>query len=646
MAAPPARRSARRRLAIRAALAAVAVLFGSPALAAMEPIEPDFFRAAVADGRLPSIAERIPAAPSIVSFADGPAVPGRYGGDLNLLIGRAKDVRLMVVYGYARLIGYDSTFVLRPDILESYEIEDGRVFTLHLRPGHKWSDGEPFTSEDFRYWWQDVANNRELNPSGPPVSLRIDGVLPTVEFPDQFTVRYSWPTRNPYFLPRLAGAAPLFIYRPAHYLKRYHAKYADPTDLAARVEAARTRRWAALHNRRDNMYRFDNPELPTLQPWRNITRPPASRFIGERNPYYHRIDDAGRQLPYIDRLVFSQVSGSLIAAQAASGGADLQVRGLSLSSVPFLKKNEERVGYETLLWRTAKGSHFALYPNLNHVDPAWRALFRDARFRRALSLGIDRRLINQVIYFGLALEGNNSALPVSALYREDVFTRWAEFDTKRANRLLDELGLTKRNRKKVRLLADGRPLEIIVETTAEKSETTDVLELIQATWMEIGIALFVKPVQREVFRNRIFSGQSQMAVWTGFENGAPTAAMSPAELAPTTQQGLQWPKWGQFYETSGRVGEAPDLAAAVRLLELNQRWLMTGDPAERRRVWLEMLEIHAEQQFVIGVIAGVPQPIVASKHLHNLPRKGIYNWNPGAHIGIYRPDTFWLDPPS
>ncbi len=646
MAPSPGRRLAGKRLARRAALCAVAAMLGSPAVPAAEPIEPDFFRAAVAEGRLPPVADRLPAAPSIVTFADGAATMGRQGGDLNLLIGRAKDVRLMVVYGYARLVGYDPEFILRPDILKSYEVEDGRIFTLHLRPGHRWSDGHPFTTEDFRYWWQDVANNPELSPSGPPVSLRIDGALPRVEILDRYTVRYTWPTSNPYFLPRLAGAAPLFIYRPAHYLQQFHAKYADPAELASHVEAAHTRRWPALHNRRDNMYRFDNPALPTLQPWRNTTRPPANRFIGERNPYYHRVDAEGRQLPYIDRLVFSQVSGSLIAAQAASGGADLQARGLSLASVPFLKQNEQRIGFHTLLWRTAKGSHFALYPNLNHVDPAWRALFRDARFRRALSLGIDRRLINQVIYFGLALEGNNSALPVSPLYREEIFTRWAEFDPERASRLLDELGLTKRNRKKVRLMADGRPLEIIVETTAEASETTDVLELIQATWMEIGVALFVKPVQREVFRNRIFSGQAQMAVWTGFENGAPNAAMSPAALAPTTQQGLQWPKWGQFHETSGRVGEAPELPAAVRLLALNKRWLLRRDSAERRRIWLEMLEIHADQQFVIGVVAGVPQPIVVSKRLRNVPRDGIYNWDPGAHIGIYRPDTFWLDPPS
>ena len=81
-----------------------------------------------------------------------------------MLVGRAKDTRLMVVYGYARLVGYDRQLDLEPDILESVDVEDGRIFTLHLRKGHRWSDGEPFTSEDFRYWWEDVANNEALEP--------------------------------------------------------------------------------------------------------------------------------------------------------------------------------------------------------------------------------------------------------------------------------------------------------------------------------------------------------------------------------------------------------------------------------------------------------------------------------------------------
>ena len=114
---------------------------------------------------------------------------------------------------------------LKPDILKRVDSVENRIFTLHLRKGHKWSDGHPFTSEDFRYYWEDIANNPELSKGGPNKLLIVDGELPSVEFPDEYTVRYSWSNPNPYFLSALAGARPLYIYKPAHYLRQFHARY-------------------------------------------------------------------------------------------------------------------------------------------------------------------------------------------------------------------------------------------------------------------------------------------------------------------------------------------------------------------------------------------------------------------------------------
>src|SRR3546814_19719165 len=96
------------------------------------------------------------------------------GGDIRTLITRNKDVRLLNVYGYARLMAYDETLEIVPDILEWLEVEDGRSFTLKLREGHRWSDGHPLTAEDFRYFWEDVATNVEPFPVGPEVPLRLD----------------------------------------------------------------------------------------------------------------------------------------------------------------------------------------------------------------------------------------------------------------------------------------------------------------------------------------------------------------------------------------------------------------------------------------------------------------------------------------
>jgi peptide/nickel transport system substrate-binding protein len=626
-----------------AALGAVLCLFVGGGAEALDLVETPFFKDHVAAGRLPPIAERAPASPKVIDFDGDDRRIGRQGGDLRVLMAKPKDTRQMVVYGYARLVGYDRSLRLRPDILQAIDIEGDRVFTLRLRPGHKWSDGHQFTTEDFRYFWEDVANNEKLSPTGPPQRLLVDGEPPRVEILDATTIRYSWARPNKELLPALAGASPLFIIRPAHYLKRFHEKYADPAELEKRVEAAGQRNWAALHNSKDNMYKFDNIELPTLQPWVNTTVGPSERFIFVRNPYYHRVDPKGRQLPYIDRVVMQMADSKIIALKTTGGETDLQGRYLRFDDYTVLKSAEARNDYVVRLWRTAKGSHFTLYPNLNVVDSDWRTLIRDVRFRRAMSLAINRYEVNQVIFYGLGIQQQNTVLPDSPLYREAYANAWTKHDLARANALLDEIGLTERDGEGVRLLPDGRPLEIIVETAGESTEQTDVLELIRETWNKVGIKLFSKPSQREVFRNRIYAGRTMMSVWSGLENGIPTAVLSPAELAPTQQTQLQWPKWGQHYETKGMAGEPPDLPEARELMRLLHAWYRSADGAEQQDIWRRMLEIHADQVYTIGVISGVLQPIVVSNRLRNVPEKAVWNWDPGAHFGVYQPDTFWFE---
>jgi peptide/nickel transport system substrate-binding protein len=607
--------------------------------------ETPYFAEQVKSGALPPVAQRIPEKPSVADFGLKGRTLGRQGGDLALLMGRSKDVRLMVVYGYARLVAYDRNYDIVPDILESVDVDEGRTFTLGLRKGHRWSDGHPFTSEDFRYYWEDIANNPELSPYGLSPVFTVDGELAEFEVIDDQTVRYTWTKPNPFFLPALAGTRPVYTYAPSHYLRKYHARYADRAKLDAKAKEKGQRNWVSIHTKKYRPYKNENPDLPTLQPWVNTTKKPSIRFVFVRNPYYYRVDGNGSQLPYLDRVIMNIADGKLIPAKTGAGESDLQARSLSFSDYTFLKESEQRTDNRVRLWQTTKGSHIALFPNLNVDDPVWRELVRDVRFRRALSLAIDRGAINQVIYYGLATEGNNSVHENSPVYKPRYRQAWTQFDLETANALLDEIGLTQRGARGIRLLPDGRPMRIIVETAGEDTEQTDVLELIHDTWLKAGIKLFSKPLQREVFRNRIFAGSTLISVWGGLENGLPTADMSPEALAPTNQQQLQWPKWGQFFETGGKVGEPVDVPEAAELLALNEAWLAASDRKARLEIWHRMLSIITDQVFTIGLVAAVPQPVVVDKALRNVPQKGVYNWEPGAHFGIYRPDTFWFESP-
>jgi peptide/nickel transport system substrate-binding protein len=220
---------------------------------------------------------------------------------------------------------------------------------------------------------------------------------------------------------------------------------------------------------------------------------------------------------------------------------------------------------------------------------------------------------------------------------------WAAFDINMANSLLDEMGLTERNDDGLRLMPDGRPLEIIVETAGENLEEIDVLELIQDSWLKIGVKLYTKPSQREYLRQRIFAGETIMSMWAGYENGVPTADMSPEEFVPVHQYSYHWPMWGQYFETDGQAGEPVDMPRAKELLKLYRSWINAKNHNEKSKAWEQILDIHAQEVYTIGTISQVPQPVLVTKTLRNVPDDGVYNWDPGAQFGIYRPETFWWD---
>jgi peptide/nickel transport system substrate-binding protein len=612
------------------------------ASAADRELEPEYLDDQLKARSLPPLAERLPKRPRIVGLKAMGRTPGQYGGTVRTLIGSAKDIRYMTIYGYARLVGYDEHLIMQPDILEAFQSDSDTVFTFTIREGHKWSDGSPLTVDDFRYWWEDVLMNKDLTPGGGSLDLRVDGKMPRFEVLDALTIRYSWERPNPNFLPSLAAPQPLIIVGPSAYLKNFHKKYQDEFRLSALMKENRVKKWADLHIKMAREYRPENPELPTLYPWQNKTAPPSEQFIFERNPYFHRVDENGRQLPYIDRFVLNVSSSSIIPAKTGAGESDLQAAGIDFADYTFLKDAEDRYPVKVDLWKMTRGSRLAILPNLNCGDDVWRGLFRDVRVRRALSLAIDRHEINMAVFYGLGTPSADTVLPESPLYKPEYAKAWIDHDPDKANQLLDEAGLHNRNDDGLRLLPDGRPAEITIETPGESTLDTDVLELVTDHWRKIGIALFTRTSQRDIFRSRAQAGRIMMSIWYGIENGVATADMNPQQLAPTADDQLQWPLWGMYYLSLGQNGQAPDMPEAEELIRLQNSWRESAHMAERTQIWQQMLSIYTSQVFSIGLVNGTLQPIVRSARLQNVPEKGLYGFDPTCYFGVYMPDTFWL----
>lgn len=630
-----------KKLTRRDTLGILAAGASSTALPAMAFTSAPILDGAVRANDLPNIDQRLPLEPRVINTRALGGRPGRQGGELRILIGSQRDIRLMPFFGYSRLVGYDRDLNLIPDILARFEVVDQSIFTFHLRPGHRWSDGHPFTTEDLRYAWEDVMMHERL--PGVPVELRPDDTLPLVEVIDELTIRYSWPFPNPEFLPELAAPNPPRIVMPAHYMKQFHADFADAASLDAAVEAHRVDDWRALHTRLSRPNRPANPNLPTLEPWRPRTEPPAQQFIFERNPFFHRVDENGVQLPYVDTIKLNVSSYEIIPAKAAAGESDLQATTISFSHYTVLKDAENRFPINVSLWRGSQGSRLALYPNMTCIDETWRAMFRDVRVRRALSLAINRNEINQALFYGLCNASANTILPDSPLYRREYASAWARHDPDEANALLDAAGFTPAGLDGQRRLPDGRVAGILVETAGESTVETDVLELIRDHFQRVGLALWTRSSQRDIFRSRVLAGEVLMSVWAGYDNALVTSDMPPVEFAPTAPDDLQWPAWGAWYLSGETQGQAPELPEAIRLVELLRQWRSATTDDERTDVWHQMLAIHADQVFSIGTVNQAPQPILRARDLRNVPEDAIFGYAPTSMLGVYNPDIFWRD---
>src|ERR1700730_18849784 len=210
-------------------------------------------------------------------------------------------------------------------------------------------------------------------------------------------------------------------------------------------------------------------------------------IIATRNPYYWKVDPQGNQLPYIDDLRVELVENTeALNVKAINGEIDMQFRRIDIAKYTLLQENKQRGDYRVLRWPDANGSKVAYFVNQTYTDPDLRNVLRDVRFRQALSYAINRKRINDVSYFGLGKERNAVLIPDSRFYSPETETQFAQFDQAKANALLDEVGL-KKGADGIRTMADGKPLQLTVETIETSGAAFDTIELSRKDWENVGL---------------------------------------------------------------------------------------------------------------------------------------------------------------
>ena len=413
----------------------------------------------VARGDLPPVNERLPDNPSML---DAPTLEiGEYGGTARVVAGSMNDL-IAEPYVGRYVLQFSAEGDITGDIAEDFELsDDNKVLTIHLRPGLRWSDGAPFTADDIIFRFKDMHWFDEVRTVNP--YPEVTGVVKV----DDYTLRLESEQPNPGIVLKMATwrGGNWTVFAPKHYLSQWHINYNDDANANAREEGFDS--WEqALSGHEGYPYNIPTDvDKPTLDPWRTADLNPD--LVWTRNPYYHRVDAAGKQLPYIDEVVAHRVQDQdpqVLSLKIIQGEVDIAYSRLSLDQFAELKEQEDTGDYSVTLIRGLESASVGVALNLNHPDERRAELYQDARFRYALSLAIDRDEVNDNVYYGLAVPRQSAPIPNPTYYRVEWAQAYATYDPKRANALLDEIGMTTRDPDGLRLAPwGGEPLEILIE---------------------------------------------------------------------------------------------------------------------------------------------------------------------------------------
>ncbi len=345
------------------------------------------------------------------------------------------------------------------------------------------------------------------------------------------------------------------MYAPKHYLQQWHIKYNDKADELAKTEQFET--WIlAFQFHDDHGQGQQDSKLPDVTPWVLNQIDELGNKYFERNPYYWKVDSAGNQLPYIDRQVAVLVKDAqvrtlkLIAQELDNAGENP----LPVKDYTLYVDNETQGNYAVYLFANSRGNDVGVSFNQSAKDPALRPILQDVRFRQALSLAINRQQVNEVLYFGKATV-RQATIPDSVSFYEDWMGKhMAEFDTEKANALLDEIGLKWDDAKQARLRPDGQPLEIVLECWEEFCPHS---EMVAEMWSAVGVKTTMSQIERTLWLERNQANEADVYAHPYDSIAEPNLrAANCSRIRPLGVDSYA-PLWRTWYNSKGQEGEEP-----------------------------------------------------------------------------------------
>jgi peptide/nickel transport system substrate-binding protein len=605
----------------------------SPALAAM-----------VDAGILPPVKERLPESPKVSETIEE---IGTYGGQINVFavnINRTNDMQNIWGATLFRVPRHEAG--IEPDVAAGHEISaDRKVFTLYLREGLKWSDGEPLLSEDIRFAQEDMHWNDKVN------TWNRLGMVNEVKVVDDYTIDLICPGGVgllPLFLSDWPGGRANTLF-PSHYLKNWHADYNDDAQAIAEEEGFEN--W---YDAMRSHYWWDprtDVNAPDISPW-VLRQTTTTNKVLERNPYFWRVDEARNQLPYIDRVVISIIDAEVYQLKVSGGAADIAYMHTEFENIPLYKSSEADGGYRTVLFPGASGSNVSLWINLNHPNPVLRNIYNDVKFRQAISVAIDRDDINDAVYMGLGNPRQLAPLSSSSFYKTGWEETYSQYDPALANRLLDEIGLDEKDSGGFRKRPDGETLSLVILYPVPGQ--TSALELVKEYWEKVGLKTTIK---LDEWRSQLsYTRTSQHFAYTHINGNQPWAIERKTfQFSHVWRVGIA-EEWDAWLNAKGKAVDETLEEGAVRPLdfmfietpkdnelagekppewwlnqeELRLQWSQTdmGSP-EYIELGQKNFDFWLEKIYKIGLVGEIPDVLIVNEKLGNVVEPG---WVKGAAL--------------
>ncbi len=590
---------------------------------------------------LPPVAERLPEESLVVAPYDSIGV---YGGVLDGLSNATEaGTSDLLSLRHVNLVRYsDDLQTIVPNVAKGWQWNDDFTeLTFSLRKGHKWSDGEPFTAEDVKFWYDDLILNTDIYPETPSRWL-FDGEPMMVEVVDETTVKWTFPVPAPGVLNLMAVdyGQP---FQPKHFLSQFHITYNPDADALAEEKGFEN--WAELLNNYYGGSDWKDVPSPLIDDSDTIVVPTLESHIlveetseGRRivaNPFFHMVDTAGNQLPYINEINEVYMPDEEVRnLKITNGEVDYKTQAVFIENYSLYKENEAKGNY-TVDLPVALGQNVFYAFNTTHKDEELRTIFNDLRFRQAMSLALNRDEINEVVYLGQGrpMQATPADPRTVTFVTEDHLTAFIEYDPDRAKSLLDEMGLVDSDGDGFREKLDGSPLVLLIQYSNQGAPVR-LHELVKDYWEAVGIRADLKEVTSDEYREQANNNDLDLTVWRNDNTSGVTISGNTVRFIPpfgsyfNPGTGFEWDNW---MNSDGAEGIEPP-EDVKRLYELSTEWLQYSlGSEESNRIGAEIVDIHVQNLWKIGIVGDLSEPVVHHNTLANFPtytaRSYDYYWS-------------------